>query len=209
MFLHVLPEEFTLEYVEFYLWLLLRFELIMVVIVRIAIFSDVKPCGLVECCWSFKTVLLSPRVFFLNMKASGYNITFLHIYQTTRHHVTQDRDWWLLWCYIYIIYYYYYYYYYYFLWLCSPARAMASSFHEVTWSHTTMRHGRTPLDQWSARRRDLYLTTHNRQTSMPPVEFEPTIATGERAVDLLLRPRSHWDQQIQNYMSENLLNHTN
>jgi hypothetical protein len=24
--------------------------------------------------------------------------------------------------------------YYYFLWLCSPARAMASSFHEVTWS---------------------------------------------------------------------------
>ena len=30
--------------------------------------------------------------------------------------------------------------------------------------------GRTPLDEWSARRRDLYLTTHdthNRQTSMP------------------------------------------
>jgi hypothetical protein len=31
--------------------------------------------------------------------------------------------------------------------------------------------GRTPLDEWSVRRRDLYLTTHNnhnRQTSMPP-----------------------------------------
>jgi hypothetical protein len=30
--------------------------------------------------------------------------------------------------------------------------------------------GRTPLDEWSTRRRDLYLTTHNthnRQTSMP------------------------------------------
>jgi hypothetical protein len=30
---------------------------------------------------------------------------------------------------------------------------------------------------------DLYLTihnAHNRQTSMPPVEFEPTIAVGER-----------------------------
>jgi hypothetical protein len=43
--------------------------------------------------------------------------------------------------------------------------------------------GRTPLDEWSARRRDLYLTTHdnhNRQTSMPPVEFEPTISLGER-----------------------------
>jgi hypothetical protein len=43
--------------------------------------------------------------------------------------------------------------------------------------------GRTPLDEWSIRRRDLYLTTHNthnRQTSMPPVGFEPTISAGER-----------------------------
>jgi hypothetical protein len=38
--------------------------------------------------------------------------------------------------------------------------------------------GRTPLDELSARRRDLYLKTHNihnRQTSMPPAGFEPTI----------------------------------
>jgi hypothetical protein len=35
--------------------------------------------------------------------------------------------------------------------------------------------GRTALDEWSARRRDIYLSTHNRQTSMPPVGFEPTI----------------------------------
>jgi hypothetical protein len=46
--------------------------------------------------------------------------------------------------------------------------------------HTFFRHstlGRTPLHEWSARRRDLYLTTHNtykRQTSMPPAGFEPT-----------------------------------
>ena len=43
--------------------------------------------------------------------------------------------------------------------------------------------GRTPLDEWSARRRDLYLTTHdthNRKISMPPVGFEPTISAGER-----------------------------
>ena len=43
--------------------------------------------------------------------------------------------------------------------------------------------GRTPLDEWSARRRDLYLTTHNthnRQTPIPPVGFEPTISVGER-----------------------------
>ena len=43
--------------------------------------------------------------------------------------------------------------------------------------------GRNPLDEWSARRRDLYMTTHdthNRQISMPPVGFEPTISAGER-----------------------------
>ena len=40
---------------------------------------------------------------------------------------------------------------------------------------------RAPLDAWSARRRDLYLKTHdthNRQISMPPVGFEPTISAG-------------------------------
>ena len=45
--------------------------------------------------------------------------------------------------------------------------------------------GMTPLDEWSARRRDLYLTTHdthNRQISMPPVGFESTISAGERPV---------------------------
>ena len=43
--------------------------------------------------------------------------------------------------------------------------------------------GKTPLDELSARRRDLYLTTHdthNRQISMPPVGFETTISAGER-----------------------------
>ena len=39
----------------------------------------------------------------------------------------------------------------------------------ITLRHTTL--GMTPLDEWSAWRRDLYLTghnTHNRQTSMTP-----------------------------------------
>ena len=40
--------------------------------------------------------------------------------------------------------------------------------------------GRTPLDKWSARRRDN--TQHNRQTSMPSVGFEPTISVGERLI---------------------------
>jgi hypothetical protein len=43
--------------------------------------------------------------------------------------------------------------------------------------------GRTPLEEWSARRKDLYLTTqntHNRQTSMLQAGFEHTIPEGER-----------------------------
>jgi hypothetical protein len=42
--------------------------------------------------------------------------------------------------------------------------------------------GKTPLDEGSARRRDLYLTTHNthkRQTFMYPVGFEPAIPSSE------------------------------
>ena len=70
------------------------------------------------------------------------------------------------------------------LWCCDPTRVMAFSlmrFLDHTQQRTTV--GRTPLDEWSARRGDLYPTTHdthNRQTSIPPVGFEPTISTGER-----------------------------
>ena len=69
-------------------------------------------------------------------------------------------------------------------WRDSPQWARASSFTrflDPTQRRTTF--GRTPLDEWSARRRDLYLTTHNThnsQTSMPPVGFEPTISAGKR-----------------------------
>jgi hypothetical protein len=71
-----------------------------------------------------------------------------------------------------------------FLWRCDPTRVMASSFlrfPNYTQRRTTV--GRTPLDEWSARRRDFYLTahnTHNRETSMTLVGFEPTISAGER-----------------------------
>jgi len=40
-----------------------------------------------------------------------------------------------------------------------------------------------PLDEESDRRREIYLTTHNthnRQTSMPPVGFKPTIPASKR-----------------------------
>ena len=73
---------------------------------------------------------------------------------------------------------------YFFLWRCAPTRAMATSFMRFldhTQRHTTV--GRAHLDEWSARRRDLYLTTHNtnnRQTSMPPAGFEPATPASER-----------------------------
>jgi hypothetical protein len=44
-------------------------------------------------------------------------------------------------------------------------------------------HGMNPLDEWSARRWDLYLTTHathKRQTSMLLAGFDPEIAASER-----------------------------
>jgi hypothetical protein len=55
----------------------------------------------------------------------------------------------------------------------------ASRSHSV-W-HTTF--PGTPLDEWSARRRDLYLTarsTHSRQASMAPAGFLPAIPAGAR-----------------------------
>ena len=68
-----------------------------------------------------------------------------------------------------------------FLWRCHPTRTMASSilmFINHTQRHITV--GKTPLDKWSARRRDLYLTIHNtqnRKTSTSPAGFESTILT--------------------------------
>jgi hypothetical protein len=53
--------------------------------------------------------------------------------------------------------------------------------HDHTQTHTTV--SRTPLDEGSARRRDLCLTIqtlHKRQISMPPVGFEPTISASAR-----------------------------
>ena len=86
---------------------------------------------------------------------------------------------------------------------------MASTFTRFL-DHTQRRTtvGRTPLDEWSARRRDLYLTTHNthntqhtpltthntynRRTSGPPVGFEPTISAGERPQTYTLDHATTW-----------------
>ena len=54
------------------------------------------------------------------------------------------------------------------VWRDSPQWAMTSSFTRFlvhTQRRTTV--GRTPLDEWSARRRDLYLTIHNTHNKHP------------------------------------------
>ena len=79
---------------------------------------------------------------------------------------------------------YYYYYYYLFLpWRNWPPSGPGPPYYlgfTITLWHTTL--GSIPLDEWPARHKDLYLTTHNthnRQTSMPPVRFEPAIPANE------------------------------
>ena len=54
--------------------------------------------------------------------------------------------------------------------------------HEVSRSHWHTTFGRTPLDEWSARRRDLYLTIHNTHN-----REEPTVSANER-------PQTAWPQ---------------
>ena len=79
----------------------------------------------------------------------------------------------------------------------------------ITLRHNTV--GRTHLDEWSARRTDLYLTihnTHNRQTSIPLVGFEPTIWAGERPLNYTLGYGYHWSQNRHNTANQHLSGHT-
>ena len=86
-----------------------------------------------------------------------------------------------------------------YFWRDSLCLARAYSFPRFL-NHTQRRTtvGRTPLDEWSARLRDLYLTTHNthnRKTSMLPGGGIRThnLSKGA-AADLRLRPRGPWDR---------------
>jgi Flp pilus assembly protein TadB len=70
------------------------------------------------------------------------------------------------------------------IWSDSPHWTRHSSF-TMFLDHTQRRTkvGRSPLDEWSARCRGFCLTihnTHNRETSMPPMGFGPTISVRER-----------------------------
>ena len=56
--------------------------------------------------------------------------------------------------------------------------------------------GRTPVDEWSALRKDLYLTTnntHKRQTPMTPARFEPAIPASERPQNPRLTSCGRWE----------------
>ena len=88
-----------------------------------------------------------------------------------------------------------------FLSLSPPQWTRASSFMRFL-DHTQRRTtvGRTPLDEWSARRRDLYLTihnTHNGQTSMPQVGFEPAVSASERTQTYALDRAATWTVTLQ------------
>ena len=87
-----------------------------------------------------------------------------------------------------------------FLWCNSPRSARASSLSRLPY-HTQRRIilGTTPLVEWSARRRDLYLTihnTHNRQTSLPLPAIRTCNSSKRSAADRRLRQRGHWYRQL-------------
>jgi hypothetical protein len=76
--------------------------------------------------------------------------------------------------------------------------------HPMTHTHTHTHHtlGRAPLDEKSACRRGLYLTTHNthnRQISMPRVGFEPAVATSERPQTHALNQDQHVPEHMEKY----------
>jgi len=85
------------------------------------------------------------------------------------------------------------------IWRDSPAPpaqwAVASSFTRFLY-HTQRRTtvGRTPLDEWSARFRDLYLTTLITNVHAPG-GIRTHNPSRQAAADLRLRPRGHWDRQ--------------
>jgi hypothetical protein len=81
-----------------------------------------------------------------------------------------------------------------------PPRARASPVTRYL-DHTQRRTavGRTPLDEWSARHRDLYPTTHNTPNSQDiraPGGIRTRNLSRRAAADLRLRPRGHWDRLL-------------
>jgi len=80
------------------------------------------------------------------------------------------------------------------IWATAPSFL---TFIDHTQRRTTIR--KTPLDEWSDRRIELYPTTHknhNRQTSMPPVGFETHSFSRRAAAYPCHRRRGHRDRHL-------------
>jgi hypothetical protein len=79
-----------------------------------------------------------------------------------------------------------------------------SRFLDHTQRRTTV--GTTPLDEWSIRRRDLYLTTHNTQTNIhAPGGIRTQDLSRRAAEDLRLRPHGHCDRHLASLVSLNII----
>jgi len=80
---------------------------------------------------------------------------------------------------------------------CDPTRPMVSWFLRFL-NHTQRRItvGRTTLDEWSVRCRELYLTTHDTHPQQTNIHASGAIRTHDlsrrAAADLRLRPRGYW-----------------
>jgi hypothetical protein len=74
----------------------------------------------------------------------------------------------------------------------------------ITLRHTTL--SRTLLDEWSVRRRNLYLTTqHSQQTDThAPGEIRTHNPSKRAAADLRFRSLGHWDWPTWNYWRQNM-----
>jgi hypothetical protein len=89
-----------------------------------------------------------------------------------------------------------------------PQWAMTAPFTRFL-DHTQRRTtvGRTPLDEWSARRRDVYLTTHTQnshETNIHTPGGNRTRNLSRRVVaDLRLRPCGHWDRRLKGVHGSN------
>ena len=73
----------------------------------------------------------------------------------------------------------------------------------ITHRHTTP--GRCPLDEWSARLRDLYLATHNthkRQVSMLPAGFETVVLSSKQSQTHALDRAATWTGDVLLYKDQ-------
>ena len=88
------------------------------------------------------------------------------------------------------------------IFFCRDSPQWAFSFTRFLY-HTQRRTtaGRTPLDEWSIRRRDLYLTSHNTTDILAPGGIRTHNLSRRAAANLRLRPRGHWERQCWTYCS--------